>query len=115
MSDSRNSYERGLSTVPLEQQRAYLRLHSVDIFVKDQERSLRFYLDQLGFELAFDARLQSGQRWVAVSPPNGTAVLTLIQPAPESAEYKLIGRATRVVFVTENVVDKFRECTTRGV
>jgi serine phosphatase RsbU (regulator of sigma subunit)/catechol 2,3-dioxygenase-like lactoylglutathione lyase family enzyme len=115
MSDSRNSYERGLSSVPLEQQHAYLRLHSVDVFVRDQERSLRFYIDQLGFELAFDARLQSGQRWVAVSPGNGTAVLTLIQPAPDSAEYKLIGRATRVVFVTENVVDKFREWSDRGV
>lgn len=29
----------------------YLRLHCVDIFVCDQERSLRFYLDQLGFGL----------------------------------------------------------------
>ena len=32
------------------------------------------------FHLAFDARLQSGERWVGVSPPNGTAVLTLVQP-----------------------------------
>ena len=38
---------------------------------------LRFYLDQLGFVLAFDARLQSGERWVAVASPDGTAVLTL--------------------------------------
>src|SRR5438067_524938 len=98
-----------------ERKAPYLRIHAINVYVKDQERSLRFYLDQLGFELAFDARLQSGQRWVAVSPPNGTAVLTIIQPAPESAEYKLIGRATRVVFVTENVVDKFREWSDRGV
>jgi serine phosphatase RsbU (regulator of sigma subunit) len=115
MSDSRISYERGLSGVPIEQQHAYLQLHSIDIFVRDQERSLRFYLDQLGFELAFDARLQSGQRWVAVSPGNGTAVLTLIQPEPDSAEYKLIGRPTRVVFVTEDVVAKFRAWSQRGV
>src|SRR4051794_920917 len=46
----------------------YFRLHSVDVFVRDQERSLRFYIDQLGFQLAFDARLQSGERWVAVAP-----------------------------------------------
>ena len=44
----------------------YLRIHAVNIYVRDQDRSLRFYLDQLGFELAFDARLQSGQRWVAI-------------------------------------------------
>jgi len=76
---------------------------------------LRFYLDQLGFDLAFDARLQSGQRWVAVSPPDGTAVLALIAPDPESFEYKLIGRATQVVFVTEDVTAKFREWSKRGV
>src|SRR5438445_12690126 len=95
MGDSQISPERRLSGVPLEQQHAYLRLRSIDIFVRDQERSLRFYLDQLGFELAFDACLRSGQRWVAVSPPDGTAVLTVIQSAPGSAEYKLIGRATQ--------------------
>src|SRR2546427_11896149 len=93
----------------------YLRIHAVNIYVRDQDRSLRFYLDQLGFDLAFDARLQSGQRWVAVSPPDGTAVLTLIAPDPDSAQYKLIGRATQVVFVTEDVTAKFREWGKRGV
>src|SRR5207302_6740778 len=93
----------------------YLRIHAVNVFVRDQDRSLRFYLDQLGFDLAFDARLQSGQRWVAVSPPDGTAVLTLIAPDPDSAQYKLIGRATQVVFVTEDVTAKFCEWSKSGV
>ncbi len=83
--------------------------------MKDQERSLRFYRDQLGFDLAFDGRLQSGQRWVAVAPPDGTAVLSLIAPKRGSAEYKLIGRPTQVVFVTEDVAVKFREWRSRGV
>src|SRR5205823_10367529 len=86
----------------IDPQHPYLRIHAVNIFVRDQERSLTFYLDQLGFELAFDARLQSGRRWVAVSPPDGTAVLTLIAPDPDSREYNLIGRPTEVVFVTED-------------
>src|SRR5438067_9722348 len=93
----------------------YLRIHAINIYVRDQDRSLRFYLDQLGFELAFDARLQSGRRWVAVSPPDGTAVLTLIAPDPDSREYNLIGRPTQVVFVTEDVPAKFREWSKRGV
>src|SRR5438132_1478178 len=86
----------------------YLRIHAVNVFVKDQDRSLRFYLDQLGFSLAFDARLQSGQRWVAVSPPDGSAVLTLIAPEPDSEESKLIGRPSEVVFVTEDVTATYR-------
>ena len=93
----------------------YLGIHTINVFVRDQDRSLRFYLDQLGFKVAFDARLQSGQRWVAVSPPDGTAVLALIAPSPDSFEYKLIGRSTQVVFVTEDVTAKFREWSKRGV
>jgi serine phosphatase RsbU (regulator of sigma subunit) len=92
-----------------------LRVHAVNVFVRDQDRSLQFYLDQLGFTLAFDVRLQSGQRWVGVAPPDGTAVLTLIAPDPESDEYKLIGRPTDVVFVTEDVVARYNEWRKRGV
>ena len=92
----------------------YLSMHAVNVFVRDQERSLRFYLDQLGFNLAFDAQLQTG-RWVAVAPPDGTAVLTLVAPKPDSPQYKLIGRSTQIVFVTEDVIAKFHEWRLRGV
>jgi len=93
----------------------YLRFHAVKIFVRDQDRSLRFYLDQLGFSLVYDTRLQSGERWVAVAPPDGTAILALVTPKPDSSEYRLIGRATQVAFVTDDVVAKFHEWSRRGV
>ena len=93
----------------------YIRIYAINVFVRDQERALRFYLDQLGFQLAYDAHLQSGQRWVAVSPPDGSTVLNLIAPDPDSFEHKLIGRATQVVFVTESVAAKFSEWSKRGV
>lgn len=96
-------------------QEPHLRIHTVNVFVRDQEKSLRFYLDKLGFELAFDARLQTGERWVAVSPPDGTAVLSLIAPDPGSKTYELIGRPTSVVFVTEDVMAKYRDWSARGV
>jgi serine phosphatase RsbU (regulator of sigma subunit)/catechol 2,3-dioxygenase-like lactoylglutathione lyase family enzyme len=98
-----------------ERKHSYLRVHAVNVYVRDQDRSLRFYLDQLGFTLAFDVRLQSGQRWVGVSPPDGTAVLTLIAPEPDSDEYKLIGQHSQVVFVTEDVVATYSEWRRRGV
>ncbi len=93
----------------------FLGLHAVNVFVRDQDRSLRFYIDQLGFHVAFDARLQSGERWVAVAPPDGTAVLTLVAPAPDSKEYKLIGRPTGIILVTEDVIAKYDEWRRRGV
>jgi serine phosphatase RsbU (regulator of sigma subunit) len=96
-------------------QRLYLRVHAVNVFVRDQDRSLRFYLDQLGFSLAFDLCLQSGRRCVGVAPPDGTAVLTLIAPDPDSDEYKLIGRPTDVVFVTEDALATYVEWRRRGV
>jgi len=93
----------------------YLRIHAVNVYVRDQDESLRFYLDVLGFVLAFDAKLQSGDRWVAVAPPDGTAVLSLVAPKPESREYQLIGRSTQVVLVTADVTAKYREWRERGV
>jgi serine phosphatase RsbU (regulator of sigma subunit) len=94
---------------------AYLRLHAVQVFVRDQERSLRFFMDQLGFELGYDVRLESGKRWVTVAPPDGGAVLSLIAPGPRSQDYKKIGRAIPVVFVTEDLPAKFHEWRARGV
>ena len=93
----------------------HLRFHAVKIYVRDQDRSLKFYLDQLGFSLVYDTRLQSGERWVAVAPPDGTAILALVAPKPSSREYKLIGRATQVAFVTDDVLAKFHEWSKRGV
>jgi serine phosphatase RsbU (regulator of sigma subunit)/catechol 2,3-dioxygenase-like lactoylglutathione lyase family enzyme len=93
----------------------HLRIHAVNIFVRDQDLSLRFYMDQLGFDLAFDAVLQNGQRWVAVAPPDGSALLALIAAKPESREFNLIGRPTGVVFATEDVAAKYVEWMKRGV
>jgi serine phosphatase RsbU (regulator of sigma subunit)/catechol 2,3-dioxygenase-like lactoylglutathione lyase family enzyme len=93
----------------------YLRVHAVNVYVRDQERSLQFYLDTLGFRIAFDARVESGQRMLAVAPPDGTAVLTLIQPEPHSPQWRLIGRSTQVVFVTEDLPATYREWHRRGV
>jgi serine phosphatase RsbU (regulator of sigma subunit)/predicted enzyme related to lactoylglutathione lyase len=94
---------------------SYLRVHAVNVYVRDQERSLRFYVDTLGFQMAFDARMESGQRMIAVAPPDGTAVLALVQPDPGTPQYQLIGRATQVVFVTEDVPATYREWRQRGV
>ncbi len=93
----------------------FLRIQSVNIFVRDLDRSLRFYVEQLGFSLALDARVQSGRRWAAVAPPDGVAMLSLVEAEPNSAEFKLVGRATQVAFVAEDVMAKYREWRQRGV
>jgi phosphoserine phosphatase RsbU/P len=96
-------------------QQSFLSIHAVRIYVRDLDRSLRFYVDQLGFRLVIDTRLQSGERWVAVSPPDGTAILALVAPSPRSPEHKLIGRATQVVLITEDVAGRFQQWSRKGV
>ena len=103
------------SAVRLDRQDPYLRLQSVTIYVRDLEQSLSFYLDQLGFQLIFDARVQPGRRFVTVAPPDGTANLTLVAPELGSEQCKLIGLPTHVTFVTEDVIAKYREWNKRGV
>jgi serine phosphatase RsbU (regulator of sigma subunit) len=100
---------------PREPAALYLGIQSVNVFVHDIEKSLRFYVDLLGFKIIADVVIQPGQRRVGIAPPDGTAVLTLIAPEPESEEYKLIGQRTHVVFVTEDVAGKYSEWRKRGV
>jgi catechol 2,3-dioxygenase-like lactoylglutathione lyase family enzyme len=93
----------------------YLRLHFVTIYVSDQERSLRFFVDQLGFSLVSDVRFASGSRWVEVGPPDGTAILALAVPIPGLNEERFIGNSGMVTFLTENVEAKYLEWSKRGV
>jgi serine phosphatase RsbU (regulator of sigma subunit)/catechol 2,3-dioxygenase-like lactoylglutathione lyase family enzyme len=105
----------GSTSVRLDRQNPYLRIDAVNVFVRDQDRSLDFYLNQLGFNLALDTQTQSGQRLVAVAPPDGTTVLRLIAPDPGSEEYKLVGRSAPIVLLTEDVIAQYRDWSKRGV
>jgi len=104
-----------LSSLRRDRKDPYLRVLCINIFVRDQEQSLRFYVDQLGFGLVVDESYESAGRWLAVAPPDGTTVLALITPKRNSPEYKLIGRSKHAVLVTEDVNAKFEEWRERGV
>src|ERR1700723_959526 len=110
LQDGRERYASGV-----DRQDPYLRVLCVNIFVRDQVRSLRFYVDQLGFGLVIDESYESGSRWVAVAPPDGNTVLALVTPKRKSEEYKLIGHCRNAVLVTEDVMAKFDEWQRRGV
>jgi len=99
----------------LDRENPYLRVLCINIYVRDQDKSLRFFVDQLGFGLIVDQNYESGDRWVAVAPPDGNTVLALVTPKRKSEEHKLIGRSRQTVFVTEDVIAKFEEWQKRGV
>jgi len=93
----------------------YVSLHFVIVFVRDQERSMRFYRDQLGFHVAVDHTFPDGSRWVEVAPPDGTAQIGLSLPLPGADPDKVIGGETRVYFITEDLPGKYKEWCDRGV
>lgn len=103
------------SGVRLDGKGPYLRLHFASVYVRDQERSIRFFVDQLGFTLIADVTFASGNRWVEVAPPDGTAVLALVIPRTDWNEERFIGNSGLVTFLTEDVEAKYREWSERGV
>src|SRR5262245_57849540 len=115
MSDSPSSPWWERPTMRLDSRAPYLRIFFFTVFVRDQDRSLRFYLDQLGFRLVTDQRFEGGGRWVAVAPPDGDAFLALVAPDPDSKEYELIGQTKQIVFITEDVNSVYEKWRNRGV
>lgn len=93
----------------------YLRLHFVTVYVSDQERSMRFFVDKLGFSVVSDVRFASGNRWVEVGPPDGTAILALALPMRGMNEERFVGNSGMITFLTEDVEAKYREWSARGV
>ncbi len=92
-----------------------MRIFKCTIFVRDQDRSLQFYLDQLGFRLVADVRFESGDRWLAVAPADGSTMLVLVKPKHDSEEFKQIGRLSEVAFITEDVNATYDVWRKRGV
>ena len=103
------------SVLRLDRQDPYLCLHFVIIFVRDQDRSLRFYVDKLGFRVVVDHRFENGQRWIEVAPADGNAHIGITLLRPDDDPEKLIRPEARIWFITEDVNRKYEEWKARGV
>jgi predicted enzyme related to lactoylglutathione lyase len=87
----------------------------VVVYVRDQDESRRFYLEQLGFHLVVDVGIDAENRWIAVTPSDGSAVLALLKPPKGSEQAGYVGRPTGVTLATEDITAKFQEWSGRGV
>jgi serine phosphatase RsbU (regulator of sigma subunit)/catechol 2,3-dioxygenase-like lactoylglutathione lyase family enzyme len=115
MASSSSSRWTDPSAPRLDGKEPYLRIFKFTIYVSDQDRSLRFYVDQLGFHLVYDVGFESGRRWLAVAPPDGSTVIVLVTPKPGSAEVKFIGQPSEIAFITEDVPAMYELWHARGV
>jgi catechol 2,3-dioxygenase-like lactoylglutathione lyase family enzyme len=93
----------------------FLRLNFVTVWVRDQERSRRFFVDQLGFQVAVDAEVPGVGRWIIATPSSGLPGIALVVPAEGSAEVRRIGQNTGVGFLTEDVQALFEQWSKHGV
>ena len=61
--------------------------------VADQDASIDFYTQKLGFELTADVPFGEGERWVEVTPAEGGASLALVPPRGEYQTGRMTGIA----------------------
>jgi serine phosphatase RsbU (regulator of sigma subunit) len=103
----------------------FLRINFVTLWVRDQERSRRFFVEKLVFEAIVDVPTPEGNRWVVVAPTAagwlsgtvgaGLPGIALVVPPEGSAEHQRIGHSTGFSFLTEDVRSVFEEWSRRGV
>jgi catechol 2,3-dioxygenase-like lactoylglutathione lyase family enzyme len=68
--------------------------------VRDQDRSIEFYVEALGLEKRTDIPFGGQYRWVEVYPPQGTTGIALAPPRPgETVE----GRETGITLTTDDI------------
>jgi len=103
----------------------FLRLNFVTLWVRDQERSRRFFVETLNFEAIVDFTTPGGGRWIVVAPlavgwlpgtaGTGLPGLALVVPPEGSVEHQRIGQNSGFSFLTEDVRSLFEEWSRRGV
>src|SRR5260370_19061609 len=102
----------------------FLRLNFVTLWVRDQERSQRFFVEKLYFEAIVDVQTPELGRWIVVAPPAvgwlaGTAGaslpgIALVVPLEGSPEQQRIGQDTGFSFLTEDGRALVQDWVTHG-
>jgi predicted enzyme related to lactoylglutathione lyase len=88
------------------------RIKFVGVPVRDQDRALNFYVNQLGFTVQTDQPMGPGQRWIEVRPPKGDTGVALFTPPGHEDR---VGTFTGVSIECDDVQKTFDELTARGV
>jgi catechol 2,3-dioxygenase-like lactoylglutathione lyase family enzyme len=76
----------------------------------DQDRSIEFYRDVLGFEKRTDIPFGDKYRWVEVYPPSGTTGIALAPPREGDA----VGVETGISLTTDDIDATHAELRGRG-
>ena len=83
------------------------------IWVSDQEKSLEFFVNKLGFDVKRDTTF-GDYRWIEVIPPGAETGITLAKPYP-GQENVSTGGFTNIIFSTDNINDTYEDLKSKGV
>ena len=87
-------------------------LKFVGVPTSDQQRALRFYTEQLGFQIATDQAFNDKQRWIELRIANSATRVVLF--TPEGHENR-IGSFFNGAFACDDVAATYRQLKSRGV
>jgi predicted enzyme related to lactoylglutathione lyase len=96
-----------------------IKLTHVTVVVKDQEKALTFYTDQLGFVKKADYTQPGHPRYLTVSPDGQDLEIVLWPAGAEQARmppsHQQPGNGTRMVLLVEDCRKSFAEMKEKGV
>jgi catechol 2,3-dioxygenase-like lactoylglutathione lyase family enzyme len=77
----------------------------------DQDKSIEFYVDSLGFEKRTDVPFGGDYRWVEVYPPEGNTGIALAPPRPQDPTAVQTG----ITLATGDIDATYENLKSRGV
>lgn len=89
-------------------------LNTVALYVTDQQRSTRFYVDDLGFDLRTDGDMGEMGRWIEVAP-KGAQTGFVIADAAKFGKADQVGKSADVTMNCTDVVGLHAELVAKGV
>ena len=79
-------------------------VHSITIYVRDQDRALAFYRDALGMEVLSDDSSIPGFRWLTVGPKGAQTSLLIYKANPDHKEDTAkLGSSTGLVLYADDI------------
>jgi predicted enzyme related to lactoylglutathione lyase len=87
-------------------------LKFVSIPTRDQDRALKFYTEQLGFEVSTDQKFDEKQRWIELRVGNSATRVVLFTPEGQESR---IGTFFNGSFACDDVQATYRQLKARGV
>ena len=84
----------------------------VGVPVSDQDRSLAFFTEKLGFAVATDQEFDGTQRWIELRIPGAETRLVLFTPKGHESR---IGTFTSISFVVDDVERTYQDLSGKGV